>query len=101
MRYRALHGVSSNISGVLASAEAILADPALPVVTKSIIELRDLENKGGTGESGIGLKRIVKPLQLYVRVRKTPILGVAIVAGLLSVPFLLGYGIGKRRGKAK
>lgn len=85
----------------LDSVRYILEDPALPQITGQIIKLHNAE-KAHAGPAkaqsfkGINLQRIVPPLKLYVKTREQPILGYAIIAGALAVPFLIGYLFGKR-----
>lgn len=88
----------------LQAAGYVIEDPALPEVTKLLLELHALEQKARKPgapppkkEPGIGLKRVVKPLRMYVKARKNPLYGFAIVAGALAVPFLFGYLVGKKR----
>jgi hypothetical protein len=44
---------------------------------------------------GIGLCRVVTPLKIYVATRKNPYIIPLAIAGILGVPFFLGYLFGK------
>jgi len=87
---------------ILKSAKTVLDDPALPEVTGMVFELNQMEKKGakagepGVPSKGIGLRTVVKPLRAFVFYRKnTWILPVAI-AGVIGMPFLLGFVFGRR-----
>lgn len=97
-----LSGVSDYLNkavNVLDSAKVILDDPALPEVTGLILKLNKIETKtkpGAPTQKGIGLRRIITPLKIYVKTREQPVLGYAIIAGVVAIPFALGYLFGKR-----
>mgnify|MGYP001559931932 FL=1 len=80
------------ISNTLDATKALLDDPALPEVASLVIKLNKIE----PGGIGIGLKRVVPPLRLYVKTRENPWLGYAIIAGIIGGPFLLGYLFGRK-----
>lgn len=99
-------GVYDKAAPVLSVAKNVIEDPALPEVTSLMLKLHALEQpKAAPGRpapstapvKGIGLSRAVKPLRLYVAYREEPIIGYAIVAGILAVPFFAGYFVGKRK----
>lgn len=85
---------------ILKTAGTVLNDPALPQVVGMVAELHSMEppsKPGGAPGPGIGLNTIVKPLQAFVFYRKnTWVLPVA-VAGLIGLPFFLGYTFGRSR----
>lgn len=106
------HGVVNTVKGVydkaapvLSVAKNVIEDPALPEVTSLMLKLHALEQKTASKPGapapapvkGIGLSRAVQPLRLYVAYREQPIIGYAIVAGILAVPFFAGYFVGHRR----
>lgn len=93
---RSAKGVISTIGGTLDAAKVILEDPALPEVTYLVLRLNKLEQKPGETVRGVGLNKVVTPLKVYVAAREKPILGYAILAGILGLPFLAGYFTGKR-----
>jgi hypothetical protein len=84
----------------LTTAKMILDDPALPQVATLITEMHNLEPKTGAGGApapGIGLNKLVKPLRAYVYTRRHSWALPVAIAAAFSVPFLLGYGVGRRR----
>lgn len=104
MSYTKLGGIGQYLetaSSVLGATKTVLEDPALPRVTALVMELHALQPKskggGGPPSKGIGLNKIVAPLQFYVATQRNPLLGYAVIAGVLAVPFLLGYAVGKKR----
>lgn len=82
----------------IGAAQKILEDPYFPKVTQSVLELNRLEGKTSSGapKKGVGLDKVSKALDAYVYVRKNKWVIPAAIAVVLSVPFLLGYGVGKR-----
>lgn len=97
--YQALGGVSSIVSNISTAAEAtskIISDPALPTVANLVLRLhRAQQPKTASGAAsapvaGIGLSKIVKPLQLYVYSQENWWVTPAVVGGILALPFLLG-----------
>jgi hypothetical protein len=104
-----LDTVNTIVSGV-DTIGYIVEDPALPKIIGYIKTLHDLEqaptgaaavvanHAGGGYTRGIGLNRLVMPLQAYVQIRKNPILGYLLIGAILSLPFMLGYMYrGKKR----
>ena len=96
--------VVDKIKPVVAAAEQILADPALPEVTQQVMKLREIEKQRAKGQPsagkpapGIGLGRIVKPLKFFVKTREQPVYGWLIVAAIIGLPFLVGYKFGRKR----
>jgi hypothetical protein len=103
-----VRGVVDRAMPVLDVAKNVIQDPALPEVTSLMLKLHALEQKstkpGAPAPApvkGIGLSRAVKPLRMYVAVRQEPILGYALVAGILAIPFLAGFGVGRHTGRRK
>jgi hypothetical protein len=93
-------------STAVQAAGSILLDPALPEVTRLVLELRGLTKAeptvpGQPAAAGVGLQRVVKPLRLYVYSRKHAWVLPAMVAGILGGPFVLGYLFGKTRRRAR
>lgn len=98
--------------GILQATKYILEDPALPEIATQVIKLHNLQQNATYYKTissapkalhgppgvvpGIGLRDIVTPLKMYVKFKEQPILGYAALAGVLAVPFLLGYFVGKR-----
>lgn len=94
--------VLATASGAVAAGKAILEDPYLPEVTTLVMRLKANEaKKSGAGKGskgpGVGLKSVVAPLRIYVAAKENPMVGVAVVAGILAIPFLAGYAFGKSR----
>lgn len=96
---QSLGGVSSIVSNITSATEAaakIVSDPALPTVSSLVLRLhRAQQPKTASGATsapvaGIGLSKIVKPLQLYVYSQENWWVTPAIVGGILALPFLLG-----------
>ncbi len=84
----------------------IIEDPALPKITGLIIELQKIEQPRRTTTTttptpprvpGIGLNKLVTPLKGFVYIRRNPLAGYALLGGILSVPFPIGYLVGRRR----
>jgi len=99
MAYNDLSGLSTIVSAAEAAAY-IANDPALPQVASRIQTLHSLEAQASAGTvnaQGIGLHRLVKPLDAYITYRKNPWLGYVAVAAALGLPFFLGYVMGKKR----
>ena len=84
----------------LDAAKVILDDPALPEVTRLILKLNALQKKPGTPAGpptkGVGLKKFVTPLKVYVKTQEQPILGYAIIAAIIAIPFMLGMRFGSK-----
>jgi hypothetical protein len=93
---------------IIKTGTTVLNDPALPQIIGMVVELNSLEKKaasspssGSTGQ-GIGLRKVVKPLELFVFYRKNEWILPVAIGGLIGLPFLLGYVVGKPgRGGSK
>lgn len=90
------------VSGAVSAGKAVLDDPYLPEVTTLVMRLKAVESKrsgaaGGKTSKGVGLGGIVTPLRLYVTAKESPVIGYAAIAGILAIPFLAGYFVGKRK----
>lgn len=89
------------VSGAVSAGKAVLDDPYLPEVSALVMRLKAAEAKrvdaGGKPAKGIGLGGIVGPLRLYVTTKESPVIGYAALAGILAIPFLAGYFVGKRK----
>jgi hypothetical protein len=82
----------------LEAAKLILEDPALPQVTKRVIALHKLEQvPGKPAVKGVGLKRVVPLLGAYYMTRVHKWILPVGIAAVLGLPFLLGYGLGRKR----
>jgi len=85
----------------------VVADPCLPTVGGLLFELHKLESDPNapsepvTASLGIGLCKIVKPLQGVVYLRKNPIVAVAGIAAFLGIFVGIGYKMGNRRTLGK
>ena len=99
----------SQAGDIIKTGTTVLSDPALPKIVGMVMELNSLEksaaasgpSSGSTGQ-GIGLRKVVKPLELFVYYRKNEWILPVAVAGLVGLPFLLGYVVGKpSRGGSK
>jgi hypothetical protein len=96
MAYTAMSGVVSTATAVA----AIATDPYLPEVTNLVLKLQSLEKgegaraAGSTG-TGVGLRNVVVPLRLFVKIQEKPwILPVAAI-GIVGAIFAAGYFTGK------
>lgn len=93
---------------IIKTGTTVLSDPALPQIIGMVVELNAMEksaantpSSGSTGQ-GIGLRKVVKPLELFVFYRKNEWVLPVAIAGLVGLPFLLGYVVGKPgRGGSK
>lgn len=93
------------IKPVVAAAEQVLGDPALPEVTSLVMRLREIEKRrtagrpggGGRPEPGIGLRHAVTPLRAFVTYREKPLIGWLIVGAIIGVPFLVGMKFGRKK----
>jgi hypothetical protein len=99
MSYVSAGGVVDTLKSVVSSASTIIEDPALPQLTKSVLELKAIEQKrgGSTGAKGIGLSEIVKPVQYFVYYKKNRWILPVVAIALLGIPMLIGYSIGKKK----
>lgn len=82
---------------ILKTGTTVLSDPALPQIVGMVAELHAMGPKTPSGATapGIGLQAVVKPLEVFVFYRKnTWVLPVAL-AGIIALPFFLGYTLGK------
>lgn len=95
----ALRGVTDTVS----AAKAIVNDPAFATVIGLINQLNAAEGGGGSSgggsTAGIGLSAAVTPLRVVVYARKNPWVVPTAVAGVLGVPLLLGFLIGRRSSR--
>lgn len=99
----------SQAGDIIKTGTTILNDPALPKIIANVVELNSLEKSdaktssgqasGATGQ-GIGLRKVVRPLELFVFYRKNPWIAPVAVASLVGLPFLMGYLLG-RPGRSK
>jgi len=105
------------------TALMVIEDPALPRVIAQVQELHKIEEAAAAKKArtpaevmaaqvapaqkkgvGIGLSKVVGPLDLYIKYRRNPAIGYAVVGGAVLVLVGLGFGIGwavkPRRPKA-
>ncbi len=98
-----LANLKTNLGPAAAIAAAIANDPALPAVLTRLGTIRTLAARsssssgGGSNSSGLGLSRLVRPLDAYIYTQRNPWAVPAGVAAVLAVPFLLGYALGRGR----
>ena len=98
MAYTAVGSVLSTAS----AAAAIVKDPYLPEVTRLVLKLQSLEkgtaakSSGSTG-TGVGLRNVVGPLRLFVKVQEKPWILPAAAIGIVGSIFAAGYFVGKSR----
>jgi len=104
MGYSAQYGIADELGKLQAkygkvttAAYDILTDPALPQVADLVNKIKATEPPGKPGQkAGVGLKRLVPPLKMYLAYRKNPALGMMALVAVLAIPFTLGYILGKR-----
>jgi len=104
--YKHLSGVEEllgKVGSVAGTASHILEDPALPAILKSVSDLHKIEQKRpstkvrkASGEvPGVGLSKLAVPLGAFVFFRKNPLLGWAVLAGIIAIPVFIGYSLAK------
>lgn len=82
----------------------VLEDPSLNRITLQINELHSIEQKSPSTKTrksdgsvpGVGLGKLVTPLDIFIKLRKNPVLVALLGLGLIGVPFALGYILGSR-----
>ena len=87
-----------NVKDAVGPALAIIRDPYFPTIVQKVAELQALEqsSSGGGSSSGVGLRHLVYPLDLYVQYRRNPfVVGSLVVGMVVGLPFFLGYLTGK------
>ena len=98
----ALGGVVSAIS----TAVGITQDPYFNEAVCRVQQIRALENKQplpacattpANLTGGAGLRKMMPPLRAYVYAEKHPWTYAAAVVGVLGLPMLLGYALGRSR----
>jgi len=101
MAYRSTGDVKSTLSAISSVATTALNvsnDPALPKVVSLLGEIKDLPSKGPfVTEQGIGLSKIVRPLELYIAYKKNPWIVPAALTGAVIVIFAAGRFSAKRK----
>lgn len=96
MAYTAMSGLVSTAN----AAAAIATDPYLPEVTTLVLKLQSLE-KGSTAKSegstgkGVGLRNVVGPLRLFVKIQEKPWILPVTVVGIFGMVFAAGYFVRK------
>ena len=107
-RYKPVGGIFDFIGSVSAvgsavdAAAAIASDPALPQVAGLILQLQQNEAstsqaQTGVARPGIGLGRLVTPLEIYVAYRQNPlVIGTLVLGALVGIPMAIGYVLGRK-----
>lgn len=96
-----MFGYQAQGSDTTDAIQYIVMDPGLPLVISRIRTLHDLEQGSSTPgqpsppeKPGIGLQRLVKPLDYYIYYRRNPWVlpaaVVGVVGGLVAIGYLLG-----------
>jgi len=87
-------------------AKSVLEDPALPQVVDRAKKLQAIAKSApkaaGAPEGsrpGIGLGAAIRPLDLFILYRQKPWILPVGIGAVLAVPALLGYFVGRRRGR--
>jgi hypothetical protein len=89
-------------TAMMAASKAldIVNDPALPKVVSLMNEIKALPSeKMSPTEKGIGLRKIVRPLEIFIAYKKHPWIAPAAVGGLVLTIFALGVFTGKSKRK--
>lgn len=101
----ALGDISSLFNAVGIAAD-VTADPYLPETVCRVGQMRAL-NRGQAAPAcattadglpgGVGLSKLIKPLRGYVYSLEHKWVAPAVIAGVIGVPMLIGYLLGKGR----
>jgi hypothetical protein len=99
-------GIVRKIWPYLGTVRQIVDDPALPQIIGRIQTINALPStKTGLPGSplqpaaGVGLKHLVKPLDMYIYARRNPWAPWAVGAGIVLVIGGLGYRLGQRKAQ--
>lgn len=104
-----LGDAASTIAGLINTvgiATDVASDPYLPETVCRVAQIRSInrnERPGACAETpmnkagGVGLRRFIKPLRAYVYAEQRPWVYVAAVAGVVGVPLLIGYALGRSK----
>lgn len=108
MSYHRKPPALGDVSSVVTTAASVMADPYFNEAVCRIQQLRAIENKTAVSScsktrpglpGGVGLRKAMPPLRAYVYAERAP--GkwplYAAVAGVIGVPMLIGYAIGRRK----
>lgn len=98
--------LGSTASDIANKAAQVIGDPALPQVLSLVKQLYDLETSRPGGapstssgpvnyRAGVGLSAAIAPLKVVLYVRKNPWVVPAAVAGVLGLPLMLGFSLGR------
>ncbi len=105
----AMGDAASTITSLVSTvgiATDLATDPYLPETVCRVSQIRALNNgqrPGACAETpmnktgGVGLRRFVKPLRAYVYAEQHPWVYAAAVVGVVGVPMLIGYALGKAK----
>lgn len=87
------------IANIGQAALSVVADPYLPRVTQLVLEMRDVEasTSGPSQMPGIGLRHAVLPLEIFVKIRKHPIISALVAIGVIGGIYYAGYSSGKSK----
>ena len=98
MSYQKTGAGLATIGDAAKVANYVLTVPYLPRISQHLMRLHELEVQSGVESNlaGVGLKHVEKPLSWYVWYREQPLAGPLAVAGLIAIPFVVGYLVGKR-----
>lgn len=86
------------LGGILDAASAVTSDPCLNQVSDLANQLSALQQTPGasTPTPGVGLCKLVQPLQVVVWAETNPMLAMAAAAGAVGLLIAIGYGLAKR-----
>jgi len=92
---------------VLTAVTVVLEDPYLDETIRLVKELHAIESKKPrvkavpSGEPGIGLRHVVRPLRALVYARKHEWVVPVALGALVALPVLLGFGLGRASKRRK
>lgn len=99
-------GDISSIVNAIGIAADLTADPYLPETVCRVGQMRSINNNqtptacattAANLPGGVGLRKLITPLRGYVYSLEHKWVAPAVVVGVIGVPMLIGYLIGKGR----
>lgn len=99
-----LASIINSVSSVVGTSVDVASDPYLQETLCHIGQLKQINAGQSVGTctdtaddlaGGVGLRSVVKPLRAYVWAQQNKWIYPVIAAGILGIPFLIGYDVGK------
>lgn len=96
----------SRVPQYIGTAAQVMEDPALPALAERIRLLRQIEEarklEEGRNEGvppkpvvGVGLEKVIKPLDALIYVRRKPWVPYVLAGAIVAVPLAVGFGVGR------